>query len=341
MKPNKTAPLVVSGNYTLIRRTNGTFYSHNKVTLQRQSLKTRNKNEAIELINALNKEDGDRRFAERMVEIYQEKAGRAVSKITWAEAMEECSKVAGKTESTRLRHRQAYTGKDFNSLRSMTICQTYPEHFRLIVKCGKPSVIKYLRKLQSFSIEQGWLTTPILASKSLRVIKLKEKRAIKREEYLRVIENEPDAEKRAFYSMLWATGASQVDCANLRVENFDREARTLVYTRQKTACVCRLKWNGGVEKLLDSLPQQGFLFPKLQKLTSSARAAEFRRRCRTKGVNVEGTSLHSFRYSMAERLAEAGFSIREASAALGHRSEAVHLAYAKKAEIFCSAIPEE
>lgn len=341
MKANPSIPQVVPGRFSLIPRKHGIYYAHNKITGQRQTLKTRDKVRATEMLNAMNADDSDREHAEAMSEIYQRKAGRIVSKVTWAQAMEECAALAGKKESTRVRHREAFRGKDFNPLRSMTINQTHSDHFRLVAKCGKPSVNKYLRKLQNFAIEQGMMTTPILAPRVMRVEKKKETRAITREEYLRLLETEQNSERKLFYKMLWATGAAQFDGANLRAENFSRETGMLVYKRQKTGCECRLRFNGNIQTLLDVLPEEGFLFPRIQKQLTRDRSSEFHRRCRTKAVNIEGVTLHSFRYSMAERLAEAGFTIRQAQAALGHRSEAIAHAYAKHASIDCPALPSE
>jgi len=61
------------------------------------------------------------------------------------------------------------------------------------------------------------------------------------------------------------------------------------------------------------------------------RASLFQRACRR--VNVTGISLHSYRYSWAERARKAGYPERFAQEALGHNSKAVHRAYARKAKV--------
>lgn len=337
MKTN-TIPQVVSGRYSLIHRTHGVFYAHHKITGLRHSLRTRDKRRAVELLNALNADDEDRQHCEEMALAYQRKAGRTVSKKTWGEAMDECSSVAGKTESTRLRHRVAYKSKDFKPLLSLPINKTHPDDFRNILKCGKSSVAKYLRKVQGFALSQGWLTVPLVPSNQMRVLRQKEPRAITEAEYGRILAAEHNPEKKAFYRMLWGIGAAQIDCANLRAENFDRKTKVITYRRRKTGCICRLGLSDSLVALLETLPHTGFLFPTLQKLSSSTRGCEFRRRCRSKGVQAKGITLHSFRYSWAERAARAGYTIREAQAALGHRSEVVAMAYAKNAEIVCPAL---
>jgi integrase len=65
----------------------------------------------------------------------------------------------------------------------------------------------------------------------------------------------------------------------------------------------------------------------LRLVRASDRATEFKQRCR--GLGIEGVTLHSYRYSWAERARECGYPERLAQEALGHASKAVHRAYAK------------
>jgi len=73
------------------------------------------------------------------------------------------------------------------------------------------------------------------------------------------------------------------------------------------------------------------LFPRLAGMDEKHRASLFQRACRR--VNVTGISLHSYRYSWAERARKAGYPERFAQEALGHNSKAVHRAYARKAKV--------
>ncbi len=61
----------------------------------------------------------------------------------------------------------------------------------------------------------------------------------------------------------------------------------------------------------------------------SDRGKAFIRRCKL--VGVSGVSLHSYRHAWAERAKAAGYPERFAQEALGHKSKAVHRAYARKA----------
>ena len=55
---------------------------------------------------------------------------------------------------------------------------------------------------------------------------------------------------------------------------------------------------------------------------------------------MSGVTLHCYRYAWAERAARAGYPVRWAKAALGHKSTAVHLAYAKKAGATCPSLEQ-
>jgi integrase len=68
------------------------------------------------------------------------------------------------------------------------------------------------------------------------------------------------------------------------------------------------------------------------------RAKAFIRRCALVGVN--GVSLHCYRYAWAERAREAGYPERFAQEALGHKSIAVHRAYAKQAKVRLPSLEE-
>jgi integrase len=51
------------------------------------------------------------------------------------------------------------------------------------------------------------------------------------------------------------------------------------------------------------------------------------------GLRIKGVSLHSYRYTWAERAKQCGYPERFAQEALGHNSKAVHRAYARQAKV--------
>lgn len=340
MKKDKSASLVIPGRFAVLLRNHGVYSSHDKMTGARRSLRTRDYAKAAELVNALNQEYADKQHAEALAHIFLEKAGRTLCKMTWAEAMEACWSREGLRENTVNGLKRVFGGKCFAALRPMLICETYAEHFREVLKNGAPSTSKFLRTLQCFAIEQGWLHAPLLPNKVLRMKKQKDTKAITWEEHQRIVASEKRPEWKRYYTMCWLVGGGNTDMANLRVENFNKEIGVLTYIRKKTGNVCRLRFNGNIARLLELLPESGWLFPTIRLLHQKQRSSEFWRRVRTKKVNAPHISLHGYRVSMAERLAKAGISLREAQNMLGHRSEAVAISYAKNAEII-SGTPDE
>jgi len=136
--------------------------------------------------------------------------------------------------------------------------------------------------------------------------------------------------------MLWETGGSQADIASLHSDQVDLGTETIRFNRHKLAG----KESGGesllrigpaLKTLLLQLPTEGYLFPKMNAWSSKDRSTEFGRRCRTLGI--KGRSLHSYRYAWAQRACTAGMPEREAMNHLGHKSRAIHAAYAGGAQV--------
>ena len=71
------------------------------------------------------------------------------------------------------------------------------------------------------------------------------------------------------------------------------------------------------------LPSNGPLFPYLASVRECDRATEFRQRCQ--GLNIQGITLHNYRYAWSERAKKAGYPERFAHPALGLSSKAVAL----------------
>src|SRR5207247_2923927 len=86
-----------------------------------------------------------------------------------------------------------------------------------------------------------------------------------------------------------------------------------------------------VAEILHARPTSGPLFPYLCNVRAGDRATEFKQRC--DGLRIKGVSLHSYRYSWAERAKTVGYPECFAQEALGHNSKAVHRAYARKAQV--------
>jgi integrase len=182
--------------------------------------------------------------------------------------------------------------------------------------------------MHNFALGLGWLLAPVLPSRQWPKVRHKPKRGITRTEHEAIIAHEQNPERRAFYRLLWELGGSQGDIAKLNAEDFDWTNRGISYARAKTGQPARVRFDEEVENILRELPKQGPLFPYLRTVRAVDRATEFKQRC--KGLGNEGVTLHSYRYSWAERARECGYPERLAQEALGHGSKAIHRAYAKR-----------
>ena len=194
----------------------------------------------------------------------------------------------------------------------------------------------YLRRIHNYALHLGWLLAPVMADAAWPAVRKKHYEAIAEEEHLSILAKEQNEERKLYYEMLWETGGSQSDIASLNWYQIDLETETIRFIRRKLAG----KESGGesllrigpcLRKLLNQLPQSGYLFPKMNAWASENRSSEFSRRCKMLGI--EGRSLHSYRYAWAQRARAAGMPEREAMNHLGHESRAVHAAYAGGAQV--------
>ncbi|MDB6025668.1 MAG: Integrase family protein [Verrucomicrobiales bacterium] len=326
--------------FRLYKRKNGYFYCHDSVTAKQESLDTRDKTDARRLVHSRNEALVQPAINLTIGRAYCAAADPKMVTRTWQTVMDEI--VKSQTASTLTRWLTAIKDKAFVSIADRPLLETRAEHFLDVLNAGKVSTNVYLRRLHNFALDMNWLPWPILPKKRWPKIVYKDKRGIKIEEHLSIIEREPNQERRNFYSVLWYTGWSQSDVANMCAE--------AIHWKDKTMSVERMKLKGKgltppivsigpeFEKLLRLLPQSGPLFPYLKTVAAKHRTTEFRQRCI--GLKIEGVCLHSYRYAWAERARTAGMPERYAQEMLGHRSKAVHSAYSKSAVMRIHSLEE-
>ncbi|NJM54855.1 MAG: hypothetical protein HC841_02015 [Verrucomicrobiae bacterium] len=217
---------------------------------------------------------------------------------TWQAVMDAI--VDGKQGKTRIRWERAVKDKAFTSIRTLPIVETKAETLLAVLKQGGVATNIFLRRLHNYALGMNWLLAPVIPNRQWPKVEFKPKRAITADEHLRIIEREKNNERRAFYEACWHTGAAQSDTAGLCAENVDWQTRTLTFFRMKTGNKSQLEIGPELETVLRSLPASGPLFPNLSKVRESDRATEFKQRCR--GLEIEGVTLHSYRYAWAERV---------------------------------------
>ena len=258
---------------------------------------------------------------------------------TWQAVMDEMATHG--IPSTQVRCARGFRSKAYHPIRNKPLVQTTGEDLLAIIHANGNCVAHYLRRLHNLALDLGWLPWPILAKRAWPKIRSQSKRAITAEEDAAVIASEKNPERRAYYELLYETGAAQTDAANLTAEDIDWQNAVLVYRRKKLGPLsepCRLTIGNKLRALLKSLPPGGDLFPNIKRTSANHRSAEFRRRCRLAGI--AGVSLHSYRHSWAQRAKTSGYPQRFAQEALGHSSRAVHEAYAKGALVILPPLEE-
>jgi integrase len=295
--------------------------------------------EAERLLNAMNESHREPTLNLTLARAYLAAHDPRMAKRTWQAVMDEMATHG--IPSTQQRCARAFRSKSYDPIRNKSLVQTTGEDLLAIIHANGNCVTHYLRRLHNLALDLGWLPWPILAKRAWPKIRSQSKRAITLEEHAAVVASERNMERRAYYELLYETGAAQTDAANLKAEDIDRQNGVLVYRRKKLGPFsepCRLTIGEKLRSLLNVLPISGDLFPHIKQMSANHRSAEFRRRCRV--AEITGVSLHSYRHAWAQRAKACGYPQRFAQEALGHSSQAVHEAYAKSAFVVCPALDQ-
>jgi integrase len=325
--------------YRLYRRRNGVFYWQDNSSKKQGTLRTSDRREAERLLNAMNESHREPTLNLNLARAYLAAHDPRMAQRTWQAVMDEMATHGIPT--TQERCARGFRSRAYDPIRNKPLVQTTGADLLAIVHANGNCVAHYLRRLHNLAVDLGWLPWPVLAKRAWPKIRSQSKRAITAEEHGAVIASEKNAERRAYYELLYETGAAQTDAANLTAEDIDWQNGVLVYHRKKLGPFsepCRLTMGNKLRALVNVLPASGDLFPNIKTASANHRAAEFRRRCRVAGVT--GISLHSYRHAWAQRAKASGYPQRFAQEALGHSSRAVHEAYAKGAFVVCPALDE-
>lgn len=325
--------------YRLFRRRKGIFYWQANDSSRQGTLRTSDRREAERLLNAMNESHRQPTINLNLARAYLAAHDPKMAQRTWQAVMDEMATHGIPTTQTRCA--RGFHSKAYDAIRNKPLVQTTGEDLLAIVHANGNCVAHYLRRLHNLALDLGWLPWPILAKRAWPKIRSQRKRAITTEEHAAVISSEKNAERRAYYELLYETGAAQTDAANLTAANIDWEHGVLVYRQKKLGPFsepCRLMIGKKLQALLKALPSSGDLFPNIKPTSANHRSAEFRRRCRIAGIT--GVSLHSYRHAWAQRAKACAYPQRFAQEALGHNSCAVHEAYARGAFVILPALEE-
>ncbi len=325
----------MKARFTLFRR-GETFYCEDTTSGKQTSLRTKDPAEASTLLHAKNEAARQPFLNLRIAQTYLAASDTGLSTRTWKTVMDEFT--GTKLGANQIRCKRAMEEKAFDLIRTCKVIETQPEHLLRVLKAGGVSTNNYLRRLHNFALGMNWLSWPILPKKQWPSIQHKEKRGVSREEHRQIVARESSDERRAFYECCWHLGGAQSDMAKLKASDIDWKGNVVSFFRAKTGTVQIIRFGSALAEVLRTLPQSGELFPCLAKMDEKHRASLFQRVCRR--LKITGISLHSYRYSWAERARSCGYPERFAQEALGHKSKAVHRAYAKKAHVVIPTLEE-
>jgi integrase len=315
--------------YLLQRQPSRTFYAEN-IHGERISLQTKDRATAEEILRGHKAAVEKPNFAYRVAIAYLGETDPHAQTRTWLDVIDAYIKRSA-AGPTRNRLETAKKDKALQKILKLNVLQDRPRQAGLFfeaLNAGGISTNVFLRRFHNFALDMGWIASPIIPRRQWPKVRYAPRKAITEEQYLQIIEREHNPEKRAFYQLLWHLGGSQTDIAILTAEAIDWTTRTINFPRKKNHQTCAQRFGDECAAVLEKLPKQGLLLPSIARLGEGDRATYFTLRCRTLGIT--GVSLHSMRYSWAERAAALGMPERFAMLALGHKSRAIHQAYAKR-----------
>lgn len=327
----------MKNRYRLVKRgERSTYYCVDSTTGKRESLNTKDRDAAEQILIAKNQALRQPSLNLQIAKAYLAGSDSGVATRTWRQALDWI--INSKHGATQERWFRAGRQEVLQPLLDRIIMETTAEQILDVVRRGTVSTNVHLRKLHNFCISMNWLPWPIVPKRQWPEVRYGEKRAITLEEHQRILEREGNPERRSFYELCWHIGGSQSDIANLTADDIDWTQRTIAYRRRKTDQVAIIHFGSELEKVLKALPSSGPLFPYLRSVRCGDRATEFKQRCQ--GLEIEGATLHSYRYAWAQRAKKAGYPERFAMQALGHASKAIARAYAKGADIRLPSLEE-
>src|SRR5437773_3076819 len=251
--------------YRLYRRHNGIFYWQENDSHKQGTLRTTDRREAESLLNAMNESHRAPTLNLNLARAYLAAHDPKMAQRSWQAVMDEMATHGIPT--TQQRCARGFRSKAYNAIRNKPIVQTTGADLLAIIHANGNCVAHYLRRLHNLAVDLGWLAWPILAKRAWPKIRSQSKRAITAEEHGAVIALEKNPERRAYYELLYQTGAAQTDAANLSAENIDWTNAILVYHRKKLGPYsepARLTIGRKLRALLQSLPRSGDLFPSIK-----------------------------------------------------------------------------
>jgi hypothetical protein len=223
--------------YWLFKR-GKTFYVQDSQTKEQKSLGTKDKAEALRLLEVKIQSAANPAFSRALLNACITAHDPEYLSRTWQTVMDQMV-THGKPQS-KARALRAFRSNDLKLLARKKLLETTSSDFLRIVSSNKCSTQHYLRRLHNLAVGLGWLPFPILPPKLWPKPVFRQKRALTAEEHQRILAAEQNLERRQFYQFLWETGAAQSDAAGVQCNFINWLQNTISFQRKKTGTWCHI-----------------------------------------------------------------------------------------------------
>lgn len=206
-----------------------TFYWEDSQTGGQGSLHTKDLHLAKKFLHQKNESHEQPALNLALAKAYASAHDPRLASRTWQDVISEMM-THGKP-ATQERCLRATEGRAFDAIRNKPLIATTSEDLLNMMRLGGNSVNHYMRRLHNLAVNLGWLMCPVLARAVWPKAIAKQRRAVTQDEHMKILAVEKSQERLAYYELLWETGCSQMDAANLRAEDIDWPTRVLTYQR--------------------------------------------------------------------------------------------------------------
>ncbi|HWW01303.1 MAG TPA: hypothetical protein VNZ64_16520 [Candidatus Acidoferrum sp.] len=174
------------------RKLGGMFYIEDTESRKHESLGTKDRTEAVSILNARNEAVRQPHLNLQIAKAYLAGTDSGVSNRTWQNALD--ALIDLRSGPTKERRQRAAKEKAFDLIRDRVIIETTAEHLFACLKAGTVSTNVHLRELHNYCISMNWLPWPVIPRRLWPKIEYKPKRSITPGEHRRIIERERNPE---------------------------------------------------------------------------------------------------------------------------------------------------
>src|ERR1017187_5391393 len=170
------------------RKRGGMFYLEDTETRKQESLGTKNRAEAVTLLNARNESVRQPQLNLQIAKVYLSGTDSGVATRTWQNALDAI--VETKSGSTQDRWRRAAKDSALDFIRQRVIIETQAEQLFASLKAGTVSTTVHLRKLHNFCLSMNWLPWPLIPKRLWPEVRFRPRRAITFPEHQLILRSE-------------------------------------------------------------------------------------------------------------------------------------------------------